>query len=60
MGLSQFFLSCGGKCQGAYATVETQYVIIADDVEEGAEHALWAIRSAGLKSDLLFGVSSTT
>lgn len=38
--------------------VETQDPIIADDMQESTKHALWAIGSSGLESDLLWISSS--
>ena len=35
-----------------YTTVETCEAIVPQDMEEGAEHALGAIWSAGLKANL--------
>ena len=36
----------------AYAVVETEEGVIAEDVHEGAEHAFGAIGGAGLEADL--------
>ncbi len=46
------------KIETTHAAIETQHTVILDDVDECPEHALWTIRGACLKADLL-SVSSS-